>query len=511
MAIASCCDHFIIPNSSFGWWCAWLGEKPHSKVIHCGHHTIGKLAGNDLSDFWPERWIRNQKPSYKVPLKDVTFTIPVKYDHEDRKKNVDLMVCILQSSFDTNVIMMEQGGDKFEYMGKWLKYCVSDAKVFHRTKMLNDMASMSGTPYIVNYDCDITIPPMQMLQAVEELRSGTDMVYPYDGRFARMPRAQWFAQVERLLDIGIAGKTMFKGREHGHNSVGGCVLFKKQSFIDGGMENENMISFGPEDCERHDRFKKLGFTVKYVPGSLFHMDHFIGPDSGARNPYFKANHEEIERIREMDAAQLREYIDGWGWVTRYSPGYYKKINEGSERSAKAVFAALADIGIKPKTVADIGCGSGAWIQPGIEWTGVDHNASYLYENVKYIDCNLEQDFPEIGRHDMAICLEVAEHISERRAADLVKYLCSISDYVLFSAAIPKQGGTGHVNEQWQSWWGKIFWDCGFGASMKQPGIKRNDEIELWYQQNIVLYQKGGKGCVNDFVLPEYYEQITINL
>lgn len=314
MALGSCCDHFIIQNSSYGWWTAYLGEKPGTKVIHPGYMFSGPLSNNNTIDFWPERWIRNQKDSYKIPLLDVTFTIPVFHDHLDRLANLNLSLCLLQKDFQAEFIVTEQGGDKFKYTEKFAVYAQDNSAYFHRTKMLNDMAKACNTPVVVNWDCDVIVPPMQIIEAVEAIRNGADMVFPYDGRFARMPREKWFKVIESRLDIGVVGNTMFKNRHHGHNSVGGAVFFSKAAFIDGGMENEHMISFGPEDCERHDRFKILGYKIEYIKGSLFHMDHFCGPNSSPRNPYFKANHEEINKIRLMSPQELREYINSWEWL-----------------------------------------------------------------------------------------------------------------------------------------------------------------------------------------------------
>src|SRR3990172_8302516 len=314
MALASCCDHFIISNSSFGWWCAWFGEKPHSKIIYPEDCFAGKLSSHDTRDYRPERWIGHKRDSYKIPLKDVTFTIPVFFDHADRKTNLDLVLHLLQLAFDTNFIICEQGGKKFEYTSQWVEYIRSEEKFFHRTKMLNDMCNLASTKFIANWDCDVIIPPMQILMAVEQLRAGADMVFPYDGRFARMPRVPWYGLIQKHLDIGIVRNEKFKGGEADHNSVGGAVMFNKASFIEGGMENQHIISFVPEDCERNDRFKMLGFDVRRTPGALFHLHHFVGVNSNGRHPHFKDNHQELEKMRKMTRDEMRAYVDTWSWA-----------------------------------------------------------------------------------------------------------------------------------------------------------------------------------------------------
>jgi hypothetical protein len=128
---------------------------------------------------------------------------------------------------------------------------------------------------------------------------------------------------------------------------------------------------------------------------------------------------------------------------------------------------------------------------------------------RFVACDLNQEFPSLRRtFDLCLCLEVAEHLKPNRAEGLVKFLCSLSDRVLFSAAIPLQGGVGHVNERWQSYWAELFKRHGFGAARRQPDIRDCSEVELWYRQNVVLYERGARGKVQDFVLPAYYMQIV---
>jgi SAM-dependent methyltransferase len=512
MALASACDHFIISNSSFGWWCAWLGEKPQSKIVHSGHMFTGKLSRKDARDYRPDRWISFKREHYKLPLHELTFTIPVFLDHPTRKENLDLCLFLLQSAFDSNYIVCEQGGQAFEYTRQWATYLHSDSPVFHRTQMLNAMSVSAETPFVANWDCDVIVPPAQIWLAVESLRAGADMVFPYDGRFARMPRGEWFPQIQHYADIGIVRDTLFKGREPEHHSVGGAVLWNKESFIEGGMENEHFISFGPEDCERHDRFKALGFQIERIGGTLFHMNHYVGPNSSPRNPHFKANEQELEKIRAMNKMDLKTYIDTWPWRHAYTSRYYHAISEGSIRSAKIVMGTL---GFKPKSVIDIGCGVGEWQNGHRDYVGVDHRVrkeDLLIPAEHFVECDLNREFPQLDRtFDLCLCVEVAEHLKPSRAADLVKFLCSLSDHVLFSAAIPHQGGTGHINEQWQSWWADLFAAEGFGAAWHQPDVRHCEQVELWYRQNMVLYARGAKGHVEDFVLPAYYMQIVEGL
>lgn len=525
MALGSLCDHFIISNSSFGWWTAWFGEKEHSKVIHSGYMFAGALARKHSdADYRPQRWIAYRKDDYKLDLRDVTFTIPVHYDHPTRKENLDLSLYFLLSDLNTNIIIGEQGGERFSGVGQWAKYMRFDMPNFHRTKMLNDMAKAAQTRFIVNWDCDVMIPPVQLYMAVMELRKGADMVYPYGGPFARIPRNPYYETLNGARDIGVVRGEAFKGREAEHFSVGGAVMFDKDSFIDGGMENEAMVSFGPEDVERYERFTRLGYDLRRVNGCLFHLNHFVGDNSSPRNPMFADNEAELEKIRAMDNQGLREYVDGWGWrESVYSSAYYGEISEGAIRSSKIVMGILADMGIRPVSVVDVGCGVGEWNNGNEGYIGVDYRVNekdLLISKDRFISANLNREFPKFDkRFDLALCLEVAEHLKPARAEALVEYLCSLSDMVLFSAAIPYQGGNGHINEQWQTYWARLFLKEEY-TGVVIGEIRENKNVELWYRQNTVLYVKRESfekrlwnfgGNVEDFVLPEYYMQIVKGL
>lgn len=102
----------------------------------------------------------------------------------------------------------------------------------------------------------------------------------------------------------------------------------------------------------------------------------------------------------------------------------------------------------------------------------------------------EMDYPEC---DLSICLEVVEHISKERASLHVARMCKSSEVILFSGATPGQGGTGHINEQKQSYWVTEFEKNGFiPLDLIRPHIKANKEIPNYYKNNILLFVKEEK-------------------
>lgn len=152
-----------------------------------------------------------------------------------------------------------------------------------------------------------------------------------------------------------------------------------------------------------------------------------------------------------------------------------------------------------RSVIDIGCGLGGWLSvfqnKGCEVLGVDNHYT-LSESKIYVDRqylvghDLSTPYLSPGKYDLALCLEVAEHINAEHADRLIDSLVACSDLILFSAAIPFQGGQGHVNEQWPSYWIEKFKKRGYQPKDAiRPLIWNNENIQWWYRQNMLLFEK----------------------
>jgi GR25 family glycosyltransferase involved in LPS biosynthesis len=332
LALMTFCDYCVISNSTFSWWGAYLGESfrkkggGRTKVIAPDAWYAGDLAKTHSDkDVVPDRWIKipSFPPKAKIDLTDVTFTIPVKFDHEDRRDNLYLCILFLWEHFKTNIIICEMDPEgKIEYFplpdheNNVVTYHFIKSDIFHRTKMLNEMAMIAKTPFIANWDADVLIDPQQILKAVEGLKQKkASACYPYDGKFFRVDR-KYYTETVNSLSVDHLKNLNYPAIEHQQISFGGAIIWNKEDFIKGGMENENFISYGPEDYERYERFKKLGFKIGRVHGPLYHINHYIGPDSSDKHEHFLKNVAEYEKIQRMSKEELEEYVKDFTWTPK---------------------------------------------------------------------------------------------------------------------------------------------------------------------------------------------------
>ncbi len=182
--------------------------------------------------------------------------------------------------------------------------------------------------------------------------------------------------------------------------------------------------------------------------------------------------------------------------THYDKSFFEGQKGGSVRSATEVVPIVIYL-FDPKSVVDVGCGVGTWLKVfvdkgitdvlGIDGEYVDRKQLVVPAD-KFMPHDLEKSFPSNKKFDLAISLEVGEHLPEHSAEQFVKTLTSLAPVVLFSAAIPFQGGTHHINERWQSYWAEKFNKNGFvPTDIIRKKIWTNNEVQPWYKQNIVLY------------------------
>ena len=182
--------------------------------------------------------------------------------------------------------------------------------------------------------------------------------------------------------------------------------------------------------------------------------------------------------------------------TSYDDSYFDWLDETALGSARLIVPIVMEL-MHVRSVVDVGCGRGAWLSV-FEGLGVKHVLGIDAPHVdperlaiprsRFMAHDLRKPLRHNERFDLVVCLEVAEHLPLSSAASLIQTLVDLGPVILFSAAIPGQGGLGHVNEQWPDYWAALFAQHGYRPiDCIRPRVWDDPRVEVWYAQNTILF------------------------
>lgn len=182
----------------------------------------------------------------------------------------------------------------------------------------------------------------------------------------------------------------------------------------------------------------------------------------------------------------------------YPANFYRRRNDRSAQAAERILSRLTGILPRIDSVTDYGCGVGTWLAAAREIFGASDLKGFegpwldpgmlVIDESEFEHCDLARNArPTERTSDLSLCLEVAEHLPADVGDELIRILTRTSDIILFSAAIPNQGGKGHVNEQWPDYWIERFTAQGFvSLAPLRESLWNDDQISPWYRQNLLL-------------------------
>ncbi|MGM0884323.1 MAG: methyltransferase domain-containing protein [Bacillota bacterium] len=200
--------------------------------------------------------------------------------------------------------------------------------------------------------------------------------------------------------------------------------------------------------------------------------------------------------------------------------YYQYQQEGSLRSAKEIVPLILEY-IQPKSVVDVGCGVGTWLSVFKEYgvqdvMGIDNGCTdsdmLQIPSNQFMIYDLQKPLDIGKRYDLVVSLEVAEHLPVECAKIFIDSLVRLGSIVLFSAAIPHQGGYLHLNEQWPEFWARYFYNHGYEViDCIRQKVWRNEKVEWWYAQNMFIYAKRSYLEKNPALKEQYENTLTTQL
>jgi predicted RNA methylase len=196
--------------------------------------------------------------------------------------------------------------------------------------------------------------------------------------------------------------------------------------------------------------------------------------------------------------------------------YIHDTENHNKRAARIVLPEV--MRIHPfKSVIDVGCGLGTWAAVAKELgaekiVGVDGdyvNRTLLeISDEEFVSHDLTKKYESSEKFDLAICLEVGEHLPETSARDLVATLTHHADTILFSAAIIGQDGYKHINEQYYPYWQKLFAEKGYRFyDVLRARFWWNEQVDVWYRQNMFIVSKQEFHYNEDGLITGFHPQI----
>ena len=182
--------------------------------------------------------------------------------------------------------------------------------------------------------------------------------------------------------------------------------------------------------------------------------------------------------------------------SKYDSDFFAYTSSKNEFAAEAISKLVTEL-LQPGSVCDVGCGEGVWLRAyqrhgvskvlGVDGGYVDRSRLRIDPSL-FLARDLSRSLDIPGRFELVQSIEVAEHLPQARASQFVECLATLGERVLFSAAVPGQGGLDHVNEQPLSYWRALFAARGFDAyDLVRPRVEGEGRISSWYRFNLLLY------------------------
>lgn len=217
----------------------------------------------------------------KTNINDVSVLIPLRLDSLDRLENLLYVVNYLLRYFDSNVYVLHADKETHNYVkGLLPKKCnytfMEDIDpVFHRTYYINRLYEMTASPILAIWDADVIVSPEQVEYSVYSIRKNIcEVCFPYDGTFLNVDSILKDMFNSKCYDIEFLNRNVCKmNRLYNNIQNGGVFFISRDAFIKSKFEDESFYGWGPEDWNRVEKWRILGYRIFRAKGVLYHLCH----------------------------------------------------------------------------------------------------------------------------------------------------------------------------------------------------------------------------------------------
>lgn len=245
-------------------------------------------------------------------FENIDFIIPVFVEHEDRLRNLKIAVKYLSALGCKNIFINEyykESPKARDIVSSYISKNITNENFYNKMACGNEVFDSLCTKEIVClYDTDVLIAKKDFIDCFNKLTSKEyDFAYPYNGKFYDIPNHIVNTLKEDLYTpIDVEDCILFAPASHG-----GCVMFRRECFIEGGKLNPNFKNVGYDDDEINVRFSKLGYKKYRSNSPLMHMTHYRGETSYNYSKFVNHNGNECGKVNAMTVEDLKSYIKLW--------------------------------------------------------------------------------------------------------------------------------------------------------------------------------------------------------
>jgi tryptophanyl-tRNA synthetase len=268
------------------------------------------------------------------------------------------------------------------------------------------------------------------------------------------------------------------------------VGFNKERYLTIGGENENMVSWAPEDVERYWRASMFGLSIERTPGTLYHIDHFRGNNSNGRSEDSMQAHKYWDWLQQRTKEEVAEHLN----LTRGYAGGWKEEDAIKEHafSLELAYHLWKIIGTN-RDAYDFGAGPGFYTQflrmRGLSVVAIDSGETENVSLTNVFNRNI-LTFNDRPLHAV-LCLEVGEHVPVESEQLLIDQICKhATDQIILSWAIPGQLGFGHVNCRDNAYIIKQMKQRGWAIDIEQSDyLRQRCSGATWFQDTLMVFYK----------------------